>query len=179
MAAADDDKELDESKKKKKGGSLKIIIIAVVVLVLLGGGAFAYLTFFAGGKPAEQAQETAAPADDIAAPAQSAKGAADAGTMYDFPVFVVNLADPTGSRYLRVSLSVEIPPKNVKLQAEMEQKLPKIKDTVITVLSSKTFEEITTPQGKISLKQELLRRINANLSSGRLMDVYITEFVVQ
>lgn len=174
-----DDKELNSSQEKKKSGLVKIIAAVLAVIVIVGGGVFAYLTFFSGGE-SSQNQEAALPADDMAAaPVQSPRGSADAGVMYDFPAFVVNLADPAGSRYLRVSLSAEIPPKNVKLQTEIEQKLPKIKDAIITVLSSKTFEEITTPQGKISLKQELLRRINSNLVSGRLMDVYITEFVVQ
>lgn len=175
---ADDDKDIDSPKKKKSGGLVKVIIIAAVMILLVGGGVFAYLTFFAGGsEPAPQAQDT--PMDDSASLAPAQRGSAESGVMYDFPAFVVNLADPAGSRYLRVSLSVEIPPKNAKLQAEIEQKIPKIKDAIITVLSSKTFEEITTPQGKISLKQELLRRINSSLASGRLMDVYITEFVVQ
>ena len=171
----DEDKDL-ESPKKKKGGILKLIIIVFVVLILVGGGVFAYLTFFAGSSQ-EQVQDVIS--DDPMAPVQPQGANSENGITYDFPAFIVNLADPSGSKYLRVALSVEIPPKNEKMLLEIEQKLPKIKDAIITVLSSKTFEEIITPQGKISLKQEILRRINSNLASGRLMGVYITEFVVQ
>lgn len=170
----DDDKDL-ESPKKKKGGIVKLVIIILAVLIVVGGGVFAYFTFFA----APAAEEASEMTDDPLAPVQNQRASLQSGIMYDFPAFIVNLADPAGSKYLRVALSVEIPPKNEKMQLEIEQKLPKIKDAIITVLSSKTYEEISLPQGKISLKQEILRRINSNLASGRLMDVYITEFVVQ
>lgn len=171
----DDDKEL-ESPKKKKSGIIKLVIIILAVLIVVGGGVFAYFTFFA----ASDVEEVSGMADsDPLASQTNQRASLQSGIMYDFPAFIVNLADPAGSKYLRVALSVEIPPKNEKMQLEIEQKLPKIKDAIITVLSSKTYEEISLPQGKISLKQEILRRINSNLASGRLMDVYITEFVVQ
>lgn len=174
---AEEEIEVSEP-KKKKGGLIKIIIIAVVALIIVIGGVFAYLTFFSGSgsNATTENQETAA--DPLAVePAQ--KSNAEAGIMYDLPAFIVNLTDPSGAKYLRVAITVEVPPKNEKLMLEIEQKLPKIKDAIIRILSSKTVEEVSTDQGKISLKNEIERRTNSLLANGRLMDIYLTEFIIQ
>ncbi len=176
---AEEEKETQEP--KKKGGLVKIIIIVVAVLVLAIGGFLAYTILFSGSK--DNATEEVVPQADpvvaaTAAPVQSSV-ASEAGIMYDLSTFIVNLSDPSGTKYLRVAITAEIPPKNEKLQLEIDQKLPKIKDAIITVLSSKTFEEINNQEGKKSLKREIARRINALLAQGRLMDVYITDFIIQ
>lgn len=175
---AEEEIEVSEP-KKKKGGLIKIIIIAVVALIIVIGGVFAYLTFFSGsGSNSATTENQEAAADPLAVePAQ--KSNAEAGIMYDLPAFIVNLTDPSGAKYLRVAITVEVPPKNEKLMLEIEQKLPKIKDAIIRILSSKTVEEVSTDQGKISLKNEIERRTNSLLANGRLMDIYLTEFIIQ
>ena len=57
--------------------------------------------------------------------------------------------------------------------------MPRILDMIITVLSSKAYEEISTAQGKINLRNEFLRRINSMMAKGKLYNVYITGFTVQ
>lgn len=173
------EEELEASQPKKKGGLIKIIIIAVVALILVVGGVFAFLTFFGGSSSTEEAAATEEVVEDPLAVEPAQKTNSEAGIMYDLPALIVNLTDPSGAKYLRVSITVEIPPKNEKLMAEIEQKLPKIKDAIIMILTSKTAEEVFTSQGKTSLKREVERRINSLLANGRIMDVFITDFVVQ
>lgn len=174
---AEEEIEVSEP-KKKKGGLIKIIIIAVVALIIVIGGVFAYLTFFSGSGSDTTTENQEVAADPLAVePAK--KSNAEAGIMYDLPAFIVNLTDPSGAKYLRVAITVEVPPKNEKLMLEIEQKLPKIKDAIIRILSSKTVEEVSTDQGKISLKNEIERRTNSLLANGRLMDIYLTEFIIQ
>jgi flagellar FliL protein len=96
--------------------------------------------------------------------------------------FLVNLADKEAVRFVKVTfrlgLSVD--------EKEVEEKLSKnnvflaqIRDSIISLLTSKTSEEILTPEGKEKLRQEVQTRVNAFLSKGRVMEVYIVDFVVQ
>lgn len=185
----------------KKGGSkLKLIIILVAAILLVAIILFVvFKIVLAPAEPGEEAAapaQTGAPAAPQAAPAAPAAPAPQAaapmdmgmdmgasstevGTIFPLPPFIVNLADPMGITYLKINLSVEFDPKNKKIQGEIEQKLPKIQDLIITILSSKALEEISTAQGKVNLRNELLRRINALMTQGRLYNVYITEFVIQ
>ena len=62
---------------------------------------------------------------------------------------------------------------------EMTQRMPIINDTLVTVLSSKTYEEIYTGAGKGTLKEELIASLNKILPELHVIAVYFTEFVVQ
>lgn len=176
-----EERDTAESEKvKRKSKLVPVIIILIVILILAAGGFAAYKIFLApmlSGNASQTANQESGDTEDPLGVAP--KKNTEAGITYDIPTFVVNLADPAGTKYLRIGLSMEVPASNKKIMPEIEQRLPKIKDTIITVLSAKTLEEISTPQGKISLKQELLRRINGVLTSGKVQDIYLTDFVIQ
>ena len=62
---------------------------------------------------------------------------------------------------------------------ELDTKKPAIRDTMISVLSSKTFEEISTAKGKENLKNELVERINESLVDGKIVNLFFTDFAIQ
>jgi len=96
--------------------------------------------------------------------------------------FVVNLADPGSRRYLRVNLTLEL--KNPE-EAEplLEVRMPQMRDTVLLLLSSKTTDQLLAPEGKITLRQELIEQINKVLKTKKLKrsvkNLYFTEFLIQ
>ena len=90
---------------------------------------------------------------------------------------VVNLFDPTGKRYLQIRLALEL--ENKKLEEEIEHNEPKIKDIIITTLSSKTPEEVLQPGAKELIKNELLHKINSVLGEEIVLNVYITQYIVE
>lgn len=66
-----------------------------------------------------------------------------------FDSFIVNLADPRGDRFLKVTLSCVIEDAEVVASVRHDQLLiTRIRDKVIQVLSSKTFEDISSTTGK-------------------------------
>jgi flagellar FliL protein len=165
---AEEDSKVEQPVKKGKGG---LIIIILVLLLLAGGGAAFY--FLVLHKP--PAEESVL---DPELPVTAAKPQAEPGPIVPYSSFLVNLADAGGKRYLKFSLSIELS-KHKNFQQEVEHKDAKIKDIIISIISSKTFEEINSPQGKIALKQEILRRLNTVMTGGKVEDVFFTEFVVQ
>ncbi|BAI81172.1 flagellar FliL protein [Deferribacter desulfuricans SSM1] len=158
----------EEGGKKKKKSKLLLIIIILVVLLIVGGGA-AY--FFVLKPKADNKAEAAA------AKKKEVKAEPAIGPLYSLDTFIVNLADPGGTRYLKVTMQLEL--DSEKVQEEMEKRKPQIRDVILTVLSSKTYAEVSTAQGKLALKQELIRRINLILTTGSVKNIYFTEFVAQ
>ncbi|MDA0698228.1 MAG: flagellar basal body-associated FliL family protein [Chloroflexi bacterium] len=116
------------------------------------------------------------------------------GVLFDVGTKVINLADPGGRRYLKVGIVLEFAPhdtnwytmateQRAELQAlfetEMGTKQPVIEDLVISIISSKSFEQVYTLEGKEGLRQEIINRINQLLPTQLVMYVYFNEFVVQ
>jgi len=156
--------EQTKEEGKKSGGKKKLILILIPVLLLLigGGGAGAY--FFVFHKKSEAKK---------AVPVAPEKP----GIMYDLGSFLVNLADKNANTYAKISITIEL--SNQKVQEEVVKRLPIIKDAVINLLSSKTYNEIRTPEGKEELRLELIKRINAILVTGGVQNIYFTQFIVQ
>ncbi|MBT8763640.1 flagellar basal body-associated FliL family protein [Desulfohalobiaceae bacterium Ax17] len=170
-------KDQEQTEEKKKGGILKWIILLVLLIILGVGGFFGYKYFFAGPKDKVEAEGGAQPQGEQQA--QQEKQPAEQGPteMYSLPPFVVNLADPLGRRYLKLSLDVELIDK--KTVEVLEKKLPKVKDTILLLLSSKSFADIDSMEEKIQLKNEIVERLNQILGKAKVVRVYFTEFVVQ
>lgn len=157
-----------------RGGLLKLIIIVVIVLVVLGGTAFALRTFAPGVVPflGGEAEEEGSAAEEAAA-----AGGKELGVLHSLRPFIVNLVDPSGKRYLKVTLDLELTGPEVK--GEVETRRPQVRDTILILLSSKSFEDINTPEGKLRLRNEIISRVNLYLTAGKVKNVYFTEFVVQ
>lgn len=203
-----EDEELDEEEEgegKKKGKlpklSKKMMIIALGAVIILGGGGFfGYKKFMAKPEPSEVVEEaenglvaaeeeiTQEVAQDlgeeitddvVAGGAGTGEGAAGEGASIVYPLdpFTVNLADPVGNRYLRIRLALDL--SSLELEAEVARKIPQLKDALLLLLSSKSFAEINSMEGKLKMKSQILHRVNQIITSGPVTTVYFTEFVIQ
>ncbi len=176
MAEEENVAEESGEPKKKKGGKLKLIIIILLLLIILGvlGGA-GYMMFLKP-KPEETAEN--APAKKSAAPKKEKKEGTGIGMLYPLENFIVNMADSGGTRYLRVTLQLELDDTKKFVEA-LDMRKPQLRDAILTVLASKRYEEVSSAQGKLILKQELLRRLNSLITEGSIVNIYFTEFVAQ
>ena len=165
--------------EEKKGLPIKLILIVVGVLALAGGGYFAYTNFFQ-----EEAVEASAEGDKKGE--EGADGAdgekeeelpPDVGVMFTMDQFVVNLAGSKGKRFLKVTTTLEL--SSPEVNPEFEENLQKITDSILVLLSSKSFEDVYSVQGKFKLKDEITTRVNRFLVVGHVKDAYFTEFIVQ
>jgi len=90
---------------------------------------------------------------------------------------VVNLNDPGGKRYLKTDIELEYTSEEVGV--ELQRRLPQLRDLILLQLSSKGLDDIQSVDGKIALRRELIQRINQTLTSGKVRNLYFTEFVIQ
>jgi|SRR5208283_1689643 len=156
--------EVETPKKNKKGSKSLILIIIIAVAVLAGGGsAFFFLTKSGNGEKTPKKSEEQRKKEESA--------------MFALDPFVVNLNDQSASKFLKVSMQLEL-----SNQADLESvkaKTPQIRDVIINILTSKTADSLMSPEGKLQLKDEINMQINQILGNNTVKNVYLTEFVMQ
>lgn len=124
------------------------------------------------------------------------------GLVLDLGDFTMNLSDVEPRRYLKANVAVEITnpepsqeeeaPKAShgghgapaespnKIAEEMEQYKPAIRDAVITVLTSKTSDELATTAGKELAKQQIAEAVNGIFDGEReVIRVSFGQFIMQ
>jgi len=166
------DEEVLQGEEASGGGMMKWIIIAVVVVALGVGGYFGYTMFMGGDSTEDAASEEMAEGGEEGETMENLEG-----QLVPLPVFLVNLADPLGRRYLKLGIEVEV--RDPEAQAALTKYEAKIKDTLLLLLSSKTMEGLSSMKAKVELKQEIADRLNQIIGKGTVLRVYITEMVIQ
>ncbi len=100
------------------------------------------------------------------------------GDFIPMETFFVNLAGSRGGKIARVTLELEIENKNSDISEEIERRKPQIRDIIIILLSSKTYEQISTKDGKDNLREEIRGRLNSFLTKGKIKSILFTEFLL-
>ena len=62
---------------------------------------------------------------------------------------------------------------------EIMRKRPLARDTVLSLLYKKTYQDIESLQGKLKLKDQMIRAVNSLLDEGVVRDVFFSQFVVE
>jgi flagellar FliL protein len=156
------------------------IIGAAVAALVIGAGAAWFL------KPAPPAQ----------APLEAQQEETFQGFLFPVKDKVINLADPGAKRYLKITVALQVPespaaaakrkapptPEDEKaFQEEFNQKFnAQVNDVLISVLSAKKTDDISTTEGKERLREELKGRINSFLPRDQKVNkIFLTDFVIQ
>ncbi|BCR06626.1 hypothetical protein DESUT3_36950 [Desulfuromonas versatilis] len=166
----------EEAAKKDKGGGMKMIIIIVAAVLLLAGvGAGAFFLGSSKASAAKGAQGEGAAAE-TAAPAEGAEAGA-VGPLVALEDFIVNIMDGQETRYLKAAITLEMTSEDAA--AEIDQRKAQVRDAVLLLIGSKTYDELRDLQGKLQLRADLIGRLNSFLTRGRVSKIYFTDFVVQ
>jgi flagellar FliL protein len=97
------------------------------------------------------------------------------GKVVPLETFIVNLAGSKGRKVLKVNMELEV--KGADVIQEIDNRKAQIRDFIIIILSSKTFEEVSTKEGKDHLRNEIKDNINTFLVKGKVSNVYFTELI--
>jgi len=171
-AAADNKEKSAESKAQKP--ILFIILSIVNMLVVAGVGAMLYVN-----KKKETAQPTI---EDVIEGEHQAQRKdeeheeAFIGVLVPMETFLVNLAGSRGGKLAKINMELEL--DGTKVQEELEKRKPQIRDIIITLLSSKNYEQVSSKEGKDALREEIRDTVNSFLTKGRIKHVYFTEFIL-
>lgn len=172
----------------KKSKKLLIIILAVVLVVVLGGGAAAFMLLKKGdhADDEEAAEETVKPKEK-----KKKKGDKEAPPVFvNLDPFTVNLVPETGDQYLQVILSMEL--EDATAEPALKAQMPKIRNNITLLLSSKKASELMPKEGKEKLAENLKDEINSVIEpptrnkkgelimpEGPVKSVLFTSFIIQ
>lgn len=141
-----------------------VVLVLALLVVLVGGGA-AY--WFVLRHDVETSEADAPPAP---APA----------SIVAFEPFVVNLADPGGSRFLRLTLAIVVAGEEAgKALEEDAVARMRIRSAILELLAQETSDALMTPDGKARLKKTIADTAARAAHGVQVSDVLFSEFVVQ
>ena len=185
---------------KDAKGSKPILLYALVVLNMAVVGGVGFMVY--AGRKHDQMNATAldkaanglAKEGEHAAPAEKgeaksekgeAKGEKGAGRDEEgqefigktipMETFLVNLSGNRGNKLLKVNMDLEL--EGGKIAEEIDKRKPQIRDIIIILLSSKTYAQLSSPEGKEYLRDEIRDTVNSFLTTGKIKRVLFTEFL--
>ena len=149
---------------------LLFLVIAVMLVLTIGLAAGFFMMW---GKLSDMNTAANAGANAEAEQSQTAQ----LGPLFSLDTFIVNLADAERSRYLRVTMDLEL--AEPTYMDKLNERLPQVRDRILMILPSKTFEEIASVEGKTALRDEIIGKLNSLFPTEVVTDIFFTEFVVQ
>lgn len=163
----------EEKKKVAAGGSganklMLIVIMLLVVLIAAVGGLGAYMFL----------HQPAANADAAHNAAPAPKRPEGPPIFEKMEPFVVNLTG--GEALLQVEMQVQL--IDAEAKQTLIQYMPKIRSGLILLLSSKTADELATPDGKVRLKAQVKKIMNESIElpgQEPVDSVLFTSFIIQ
>ncbi|MEK6774370.1 MAG: flagellar basal body-associated FliL family protein [Bdellovibrionota bacterium] len=100
------------------------------------------------------------------------------GKVVPLETFIVNLANSKGRKVAKVNMEIELKDGDGgNVADEIEKRKAQIRDIIIILLSSKTYEEVSSREGKDHLRNEIKDTINSFLTKGKITNVFFTEFI--
>ncbi len=146
-----------EPPKEGKKGKKKLVLILLAVVLVLGGGAGWYFLMGPGAAPADAAAAEPEPEPEP-------------GEVLTVEAVSINLA---GGHYLRLGIALQ-------LTTEVHEEISSAHalDLAIALFSGRTVEEVSSPEGRDRLKDELRHQLD-EAYHGEVMDVYLTDYVTQ
>lgn len=192
-------KNEDEKSSPNSMSALIInIVTTTVICAIFTGIVYKMTSDISATQKALLAQNTEEPEEEAEA--------VQKGAIIDLGEFTMNLADTTPKSYLKASVAIEVTtletdpmnqpqetgggghghgsapaadPKEL-FEQQMAQYKPAIRDSIITVLSSKTSDELATTTGKELAKEQITEQINAIFSGEReVLRVSFGQFIMQ
>ena len=195
-------KENNELVKVPLDNNLKLVLINILAFVLIGV-LFIGVNYFVQenllNKKLADISTEQNPDEDVVAEDEEVQK----GIIVDLGDFILNLADQTQKKYLKVNVALELtriptdydfskPPEKKSghgsddddpmkmIELEMAQYKPAIRDAVISNFSSKTADEVMTAAGKELVKEQITEDVNAIFAGEReVIRVSFGQFIIQ
>lgn len=164
----------NKTEQTGKGKKKKLLILVGALILLLAGGSFFAISFFKEDPEiSEQAEGAPSPEGEKVSEENQKKVKAT----FALNPFLVNLADIEDVRFIKTTFKLGLAEEPKQEATDMD--IAAIRDSIITLLTSKTSEQILTPQGKQLLRDQVRARMNELSLGFNVVEVYIIDFVVQ
>lgn len=90
---------------------------------------------------------------------------------------LVNLAD-SGLKQKYIKLNITLVLDSEKTQMEVAKRKAQVRDIIIRTCRAKNSEELREKEGNEILHNEIITAINAILPTGKVIDLFFTDFII-
>jgi len=139
----------------------KKLIIIVAAVVLLGGGGSGYYFFFMAKKPGVKVAALPPPPPKVA--------------YVEVKEMTLRLADAHDEHYIKLSPVLAVP---VKKSDEMTDKLPIVRDRIVTIVTARASTDLVSPAGKDKLKADLMTALHRDFQDD-VVEIYFSDYLVE
>ncbi len=98
------------------------------------------------------------------------------GAVFRLDNIIVNPAGSAGSRFLMVTVAVEVPEE--KMEEKLRNKEVQVRDAVISILEGHSLQQLTMPGARDTLRAKIAATIIPLAGSAKIK-VYLPQFVIQ
>lgn len=179
------EKEEEEASEEEGGKSKKKLFIIAGGAVLLIGGVVGFLMMGAEEEVPPTLEELAKPLEEpeITEEKKQAIREAEAPKFYKLEPFFLPLKENKKETGQFVHVGIHLQMSNIKLNEEIDNVLPLIRQTIYEILERKRPRDFSNPKKPIKerLKSEIVTSTNTLLvtGSGKINDVYFSEFIIR
>ena len=155
-------------------------LVAANVLVMLGGFGFIYYWKLVYKPPVITEVATKAEIKKVSELEEKQKIAADGAVrIVNLPEMNINLRSKVGGRNHYATIAIAMKCNNDACMEEMRALRVKVEDTIQTIISSRSYAELTMSEASFRLKHEITRSVNSLLKNGTVTDTFFSDYTVQ
>jgi len=183
---AEKDKGAGPAIPQNRGPAAKVLpwLIPVAVVALFAAAGFLVGRVFGTRGRAQTVSAGESASAEAATKDLDAKMSEDKNWFYDLDPVVANLNEPGVTRYVRVSLTLEIAAAWLDTEAKpfLDQKKPLMKHWLTLYLANLTIDEARGEKNLVRIQNHICNVLNQGLfpeGKPRIKDVLLREFAVQ
>lgn len=200
-------KEEESKPASKLNIDSNMMLVANTIIIIIFLAIFTIINHSINKSLIEKEVSKLKATEEVTATEETDANVDEKGILLDLGDFILNLADATPRRYLKVNVAIELSRTQQELTAaeepvkpsgggghgapapadpmaavvaEMDQYKPAIRDAVISVLSSKTADELSSTTGKEIAKEEIQDLVSSVFNGNReVLRVSFGQFIIQ
>ncbi|MGZ3650158.1 MAG: flagellar basal body-associated FliL family protein [Bdellovibrionota bacterium] len=156
---------------------MTFLFIAINVVVMAGAFAFVVQASLFYKKPAiTDAQVTA---EITKAEQKKAVQTGDDVIVISYPEMTITLRGEQGGKVHYATVEATVICGSEACQTQVAENKAKIQDTIQTVMSARSYNELASLDTKFRVKHEILNQVNSFLHDTAVVDVLFTSFLIQ
>jgi flagellar FliL protein len=164
--------------KKILGLPLPVFIFAAVNLLVMAG-AFAFIAYASLVHKKPAITEVLAQSEITKVEKKKAAAAEQEFIPISYPEMTITLRSEQGGKTHYATVEATLVCGSEECEAQVKENKAKVEDSIQTVLSARSYLELSSLDTKFRMKHEILGRVNSYLKETAVIDLLFTGFLVQ
>ncbi len=171
--------EVSPAPAAPSAGPKPILLIALLLVNMIVLGGVAFMLFKSRQTESSQPKlEHVIRGEDEALKMEAHEDKEFVGKVVPLETFVINLANSKGRKVAKINIELELfDNEGQSVADEIDKRKAQVRDMILIILSSKSYDEVSNRDGKDELRTEIKDNLNSFLNNGKITNVFFTEFI--